>query len=180
MKGKTNSSFTMCIILASVLTTAGFAETLDFDVTQFQPAPEIYLEKDSYGYFGVGIGPLILPLPNATLGFRTQKEHFGFDFGTSVATAGVLTHLKGFANVLWYPAPSKQDQFYMGLGACGGPWISSNEAAFVGGGNIVIGNEFSRKNNKSFFQANIVYPTFFMVGVIYTIPLVTLSYGWGF
>lgn len=160
--------------------TAGFAETLDFDVEQFKPTPEIYLEKNSYGYFGVGIGPLILPLPNAIVGFRTQKEHFGFDIGTSVATAGVLTHLKGFANVLWFPAPSRQDQFYMGLGAAGGPWFFDGKTEFTGAGNIVVGKEFSKNNNKSFFQADIAYPSFYMKEVNYVIPFVTLSYGWGF
>ena len=172
------------LILASVLTTAGFAETLDFDAQQFKPTPEIYIEKDSYGYFGVGIGPLILPLPNATLGFRTQKEHFGFDFGTSVATAGVLTHLKGFANMLWYPAPSNKDQFYMGLGACGGPWFFTKDihekTKYTGAGNIVIGREFSRASGKSFFQADIAYPSFIMKEVNFKMPFVTFSYGWGF
>ena len=172
------------LILASILTTAGFAEALDFDVEQFQPTPEIYFEKDSYGYFGVGIGPLILPLPNVTMGLRTQKEHFGFDIGASVATAGIVSHLKGFANVLWFPAPSKQDQFYMGLGACGGPWFFTKElrekTRYTGAGNIVIGKEFSRASGKSFFQADIAYPSFIMKKVNYVIPFVTLSYGWGF
>ena len=167
--------------MATLLSTAGFADTLDFDSSQFQTVPEIQSETTSYRYFGVGVGPLLLPLPNAFVGIRSQTGHAGFDLGAGVATAGILTHVKGFANVLWYPSPSEQGQFYTGLGVAGGPWITyEGDTTFTGAGNIILGKEFSHEKSKSFFQADLAYPSFIMGQVNYIMPFVTLSYAWCF
>lgn len=174
---------TKFVFLSLLCTSAAFTSPLEIDHSQFKSSSI----EDSYRYVGVGIGPLILPFPNANIGTRVQKNHFGFDAGLGLASIGVVTHLKGFANLLLFPNPSKEGQFYLGAGAVGGPWfydddfgIAYDKVLMTGAANLVLGHDFvTNEGKKSFFQVDIAYPSY-IEEINYKMPFVTFSYGWGF
>jgi len=168
----------MKILTGLILATTACAEIIDLD--DFRPKQEIsFKQEDSYRYVGFGIGPLFLPFPNVNFGLRKQSGNHGFDCGLGIASVGVITHVKGYANYLFYPNPSPDAQTYFGIGAAGGPWFYEG-TMFTAAGNFVIGRSFQK--NRQFLQADISYPAYLSSynGVGWTFPFVTFSYGFGF
>jgi hypothetical protein len=149
-------------------------------------------------YFAIGAGPLPIPLPNFAFGYRTQNGHFGMDYSIQVATIIEATQLQGNVLFNYYPKPSLTSQAYLGFGVTpgvffqSGRWATPNIApAFV------IGKQYRNESNDlRFFQAQINFPTVawktngwrscwgwdyshHKVEVL-KMPLLTISYGWGF
>lgn len=137
----------------------------------------------SYRYVGLGIGPIVYPFANAYVGMRAQKYYTGFDFGAGIATIGFVNFVRGYANVLFFPSPSSEGQFYTGLGAFAGPVFYPETPHIFGAGglDLIFGHDFiSKKGARNFLQVDISYPSYILGAIIYEIPLFTFSYGWAF
>lgn len=161
--------------------------------------------QDSYAYLSIGVGPLPSLLPNFNYGWRQQCGHHGIDIGANVATAFVATQLKGYANWLYYFNPSLCSQTYCGLGASVGTWlIKGDRNVVIAQPNILLGRSFmSDTGDRTFLQAEVSWPTILSTStrchakhgdvnlhhirgthrhnnLLWKLPLVTVSYGWGF
>ncbi len=150
--------------------------------------------EQQFGYASLGLGPFPLPLPAFGIGYRTQKNHHGFDLSLQAATVVAATELKVAALYHYYWKPCLLSQSYVGIGAA--------PAVVLGGGchlaaispEFVMGKQYQNENgDRRFFQAEVSFPTFSLDRDdcfslhhhkrkihSFFFPLVVLSYGIGF
>lgn len=204
---KTKKLFIIIGLLAAIHSKAVFAQEPLVYCDPCTPCCEGKM-KDSYPYLSIGIGPLPILLPNFNIGWRHQCEHFGVDVGINAATALVATQLKGYANWLYYFNPSLCSQTYCGLGASVGGWLIQGEHnVVITQPNFILGKSFmSHTGDRTFLQAEVSWPTVLFNKTTHhlrhkhtdanvreyfrktyrhsklqwKLPMVTVSYGWGF
>jgi hypothetical protein len=167
------------------LMTKCFISLLLFSVTATFASEPV---QNSYGYLGIGVGPLPFPIPNFQGGFRQQQGHHGWDFSAQVATIGCATDIKGNALYLYYFKPNLSSQFYAGGGmALSYLWahgFRGKPGSMFMAPEFVFGKEYlNESNDRRFVQVQIDWPaanlshfprhSTFM-------PLVVFSYGIGF
>jgi hypothetical protein len=146
--------------------------------------------NQQFGYVSLGVGPLPVPLPAFSVGYRSQKNHHGMDVGLQTTTMLDVTQMK--ANLLYeyYFKPSKVSQFYMGGGIGPSVVFGSGDTAAMISPEFVFGKQYRNESRDlRFFQAQISFPTLLMIKQpswlrsnpdVLTFPLVLLTYGLGF
>jgi hypothetical protein len=142
--------------------------------------------RQNYGYGSVGGGPLPLPVPTFTLGYRNQVGHHGLDLSLQAATIGVITQVK--TNLLYhhYFDPNPCSQTYMGAGI-GPSYLFGEGHALLLSPEFVVGNQYQTETGRlRFFQAQVSFPTvalghgFHHRHEVLKYPLMVISYGFGF
>ena len=112
--------------------------------------------RNSYAYFSYGIG--FPELPSLNLGYRTQKNSFGFGVQSQVAwfVLPIIGWLDISFSILYYRKPVfDAPQNYFGISA-GGLYIQHPNAymfrnRFVPSGSLFFGREFFKKNGERRF-----------------------------
>ncbi len=138
---------------------------------------------ETYPYFSLGLGPAPIPVPNFSLGYRKQHIHNGYDIGVNLATAGIFTQARAYANWIHYFNPWIYNEAYFGLGASAGAWFVHSGKAFIAYPNILLGKSYyNRCGSKRFLQAEMNWPVYYSHRheLNWRFPLLTFSYGWGF
>lgn len=109
--------------------------------------------KDHFSYFSFGGGfPALL---YGNFGLRVQSHHSGFDFGLGMSPRPLMC--QAYFNYLFYPKPSYEAQWYLGLGSkaiCYNPFMENYILLLPS--YLCFGKEFiSKKGNKRFFQVDL-------------------------
>jgi hypothetical protein len=104
-------------------------------------------------------------LPNFTIGVRTQKNHFGFDFSADLFTIHYITSLKITPSFLYYPKPKLNSQFYYGVGFTAGELFPDKKffkkSLTYLSPELIFGKKYQNENNENrFWQLTIDFPTF--------------------
>ncbi len=173
-------------LFAGICTTAAFADATPAQDTQ------------QMGYVGIGVGALPNLLPTFSGGYRMQSGHWGIDLPLQVTTAGAPFTMAS-ASVIghYYPAPNVKSEMYLGLGASAGIAFSSGNSWYpkesvwpskwsrhdwTVSPVAVIGHQYhTAGGQKRFVEAQVKVPTYaFDTEKTIDIPLVTVSYGFGF
>jgi hypothetical protein len=133
--------------------------------------------RDSFGYMGIGIGPLPFLVPSFSVGYRTQNGHHGADVSAYVSTVVAITQLKTSALYHYYFKPNPCSQFYVG----GGLGVSTlfHRAVYFSP-ELAFGKQYiNDAGDTRFFQAQISWPTFNTSRPHrpFYMPLVVFSYG---
>lgn len=142
------------------------------------------LEK-SYKYFSVGAGPLPIPSPTLSIGFRDIQDDTATDFGVSFTSIIGASALYAHCNALKYSAKKHLSNAYTGLGLSGGVLI---DEFYVCGAffspQIILGKEFvSKTRRRQFLEASIKFPLLLLSTdymFIFPLPAITVQYGVAF
>ena len=167
----------LTLFIASALTATGFANELKFPSL---PAPV----EQKIGYVAIGAGPLPIPLPVFSGGYRFQSGLYGGDFPLQVITVWEATHIKASALFHYYPKPNLNSQWYLGAGVGPGAYFGMGKSGFTFSPEVVIGQQYRTKGgDPRFFQAQISIPTIAAKKhrtETIKMPLVIINYGFGF
>ena len=129
---------------------------------------------DSFVYLS---GGMVYQLPYLGVGYRTKAKnsHHGLDIGLNVPWG-----IRLYTNWLYYFNPEQKNSGYCGLGGSYFPGAH----AVMGGVNTLVGYQSETKGGrKQFLQANVDIMMTYSKKTsphISPIPLITLSYGFGF
>lgn len=139
--------------------------------------------EEHFPYLSLGVGPMPLPLPNFSAGYRYQSNYFGFD-GSLQSTPlffDDMNYLKASFLGHYYPKPNPHSQLYVGAGISHGILLHTYHSLTISP-EIVIGQEYiNSSDNRRFLQAQISYPTLCVYrDKTINFPLVLISYGFGF
>ncbi len=72
--------------------------------------------NDSFFHMDVGVGPLPIPAPELSFGWRHQRMNKGWDASASASSLLVASKLEARGVYLYYPQPSTDQQWYLGIG----------------------------------------------------------------
>jgi hypothetical protein len=149
-----------------------------------QETPEV---RQHFGHFDIGVGPLPIPLPVFTGGYRAQWGHHGMDVSLQASTIVSYTQIK--ANFLYnhYFKPSLDSEFYVGGGVGPSIVIGRGECEFLISPELVFGKLYRNETKDlRFWQIQVSFPTFDFHQSRHHhshctwFPLVVASYGFGF
>lgn len=114
---------------------------------------------DSYGYFTIGTGPILL-IPNLGVGYRQRNLHHGFDVSLSASTIIEAHIVQGSLLYHFYSNPYREDPWYVGAGVTTSLFLT-NHSDSAGGisPDFVIGKELKREgDNKHFVEVHVQAP----------------------
>jgi hypothetical protein len=116
--------------------------------------------SNAFPYVDLGLGPLPIPCPVVGVGGRFQQGHLGFDLSLQMTTTVVLTAIKENIDLIFYPKPKLESQFYLGMGV--GTLQLLERRGYVQGfisPQLLVGNEFTTKHGaRRYLQARIDCP----------------------
>lgn len=148
-------------------------------------------QSKQYGYVDLGFGPAPLPIPQFGGGYRAQYGSNGFDINGQLSTVYWLTTIKLGVDYLHYINPDINKEFYIGAGpAIVGVFQNDHNrgGSMALAPELIFGKQYlSDTGSPRHFQANLMWPTFFMHQTHHSTkedmiwyPMVSFSYGWGF
>ena len=119
----------------------------------------------SYGYFSYGFG--FPEFPSLNLGYRIQKNHFGFGIQGQIAwfVIPIASWYKASLSFLYYPKPAfDTPQNYFAISAGGLYILHPNSYMFrnryLPSGEILFGKESFRKNGeRRFWETFVGFPS---------------------
>ena len=138
----------------------------------------------SYSYFfQLPYDPI--PFPQLGAGYRYQDRSNGFDLNLHFTTNYEIASAKLGFDYIFYPKPSLNKQFYLGVGpAIGAIFINDRNWKYplVFSPEILFGKEYIGSDGyPCHWQANVVWAINLpLMGMIRPYPFISVSYAWGY
>jgi hypothetical protein len=155
---------------------------LSFSILHAENSPVPEPVKEQFFYANCGTAYIC---PSAGLGWRYQKNHFGFDSNfKAVWFYGAGAASQERVSVLYYPFPNSEKQYYGGVGIVGMGSLAAPISAHSFGAVMAFGKSHTNeRGGRRFWQVDLeLYPMheYIRREYIRIAPVVSFSYGFAF